>query len=160
MAKPTDDKSTPRIVNRKARHDYFILDSFEVGIVLQGSEVKSIRNGQVSLAEGFAMVNPTTHALELFDVDIAPYAKAHGPAGHEPKRVRRLLAHKREIIRIGDQVTAKGTTLVPLTMYFVRGKVKVELGIGQGKKQHDKRQSIKNREADREMQRGMTRKKL
>jgi SsrA-binding protein len=160
---PTDSKKTtasPRIVNRKARFDYHILESLEVGIVLQGSEVKSIRNGQVSLAEGYGLADPTRLELFLHDVDIAPYAKAHGLNGHEPKRVRKLLAHRREIIRLHDRCTAKGVTLVPLAMYFVRGKVKLELGLAMGKKAHDKRETLKTRDAERQMRQGMTRRTI
>jgi SsrA-binding protein len=152
--------TTPRIVNRKARHDYHVLDSLEVGIALWGSEVKSVRNGQVSLAEGYAMVDPATKEMWLHQVDIAPYDKAHGTDVHEPKRPRKLLAHKREIERLATQCAAKGTTLIPLTMYFVRGRVKIELGVGLGKKAYDKRQSLKERDAQRDIRRGMTRKTL
>jgi SsrA-binding protein len=152
--------ASPRIVNRKARHDYHILESLEVGIALQGSEVKSVRNGQVSLAEGYALADPRSLELFLYDVDIAPYDKAHGTDAHEPKRVRKLLAHRREIVRLQDRCAAKGTTLIPLTMYFVRGKVKLELGLGLGKKAHDKRQTLKTRDAERQMRQGMTRRSL
>lgn len=149
----------PRILNRKARHDYHIQSSLEVGIVLVGSEVKSIRNGQASLAEGFAMVDDKSMTLSLFEVDIAKYAQA-GPFNHEPRRVRRLLAHKREIKKLLDQSGAKGSTLVPLAMYFVRGKVKVELGLGVGKKAFDKREDLKKKDSERAMRRAMTRRTL
>jgi len=161
MAKQkSDDKLSPRILNRKATHDYFIHSKLEVGIVLQGSEVKSIRQGKVSLGEGYARVEPRDQGLYLYDVDIANYAQASGANGHEPKRVRRLLAHRREIERLLGETSSKGTTLVPLAMYFVRGKVKLEIGVGSGKRSHDKRQDIKEKEAKREMQRGMTRKTI
>jgi SsrA-binding protein len=160
LSHDAEQPNSPRIINRKARHDYHILDTLEVGIALQGSEVKSIRNGQVSLAEGYAHVEPTGLTLSLYDVDIAPYAQAQGPAGHEPKRVRRLLAHRREIARLLTQTAAKGATLIPLTLYFKRGIVKLELGVAAGKKHYDKRQDIKAREAQREMKRGMTRKRI
>ena len=158
MAKDKPANPTPRIVNRKARHDYHILDTLEVGIVLQGSEVKSVRQGQVSLAEGFARIEPASNELMLYGVNIAPYAQATGNNGHEPTRPRKLLAHKRETLRLLDKTTAKNSTLVPLEMYFVRGRVKVKIGLAQGKKAHDKRQDMKTREADREMRRAMTRK--
>jgi SsrA-binding protein len=158
MAKDRTSNPTPRIVNRKARHDYHILDTLEVGIVLQGSEVKSVRQGQVSLAEGFARVEPNTNELMLYGVNIAPYAQATGSNGHDPIRPRKLLAHKREALRLLDKTTAKSSTLIPLEMYFVRGRVKVKIGVAQGKKSHDKRQDMKTREADREMRRAMTRK--
>lgn len=151
--------ASPRIANRKATHDYHILEKIETGIVLQGSEVKSIRNGQVSLAEGFARVEPKDMGLYLYNVDIAPYAYA-GVTGHEAKRPRKLLAHKRQIHQLFQSTANKGYTLIPLAMYFVRGMVKVELGLGQGKKDYDKRRSIKDKEAQRQIQRGMTRKIL
>ncbi len=164
MAKGSKDKSKakadagggPRIVNRRARHEYHVLESLEVGIQLLGSEVKSVRAGQVSLAEGFARVEPDMQ-LYLYNVDIAPYAQA-GPQGHEPKRRRKLLAHKRQIEKLFGQTTAKGTTLVPLTMYFVRGMAKIELGVVRGKQAHDKRQALKEKDAGKEIRRAMTRK--
>ncbi len=149
----------PRIANRKAHHDYHVHETLEVGIMLMGSEVKSIRNSQVTLAEGFARVEPDG-TLVLCGVDIAPYSYAHGGDAHENKRTRRLLAHKREIRKLQTTITAKGTTLIPLAMYFVRGMVKVELGVCSGKKAFDKRQDMKKRDADREIQRGMTRRTI
>ncbi len=161
MAKSTKDKThTPRIVNRKARFQYHILESLEVGMVLLGSEVKSIRAGQVSLAEGFARVEPADMGLYLYNVDIAMYAHATGTTGHEPKRRRKLLAHKRQINKLLGETTAKGTTLVPLTMYFVRGMVKLELGVARGKRDYDKRQSIKDRDAGKQIRREMAKKVL
>lgn len=154
------DKS-PRIVNRKARHEYHILETLEVGIALAGCEVKSIRDGQVSLAEGFAKIeNDPTPQLYLYNVDIAPYSHAVGHSTLERKRRRKLLAHKRQILKLMGLTTQGGTTLIPLAMYFVRGKVKLEIGLAKGKKNVDKRQSIKSRDADREIRRGMSRKKL
>lgn len=150
----------PRIDNRKARHQYHILDKLEVGVALQGSEVKSVRQGQVSLAEGFARVEPATVELWLHGVHIAPYLQATGVNGHDPIRPRKLLAHKREIRRLMTETSAKGTTLVPLAMYFKQGRIKLEIGVAIGKKHHDKRQDVKTREADREMRRAMTRKRL
>ncbi len=156
--KPTKPKNlSPRIANRRAFHDYHISDKYEVGIVLLGSEVKSIRNGQVSLAEGFAMVEPATMEIWLHNVEISPYTHAGPENQHAPKRQRKLLAKKREIRHILDKTTAKGATLVPLAMFFVRGKVKLEIGVGTGKKSYDKRQDMKKRDADREIQRGMSR---
>ncbi|MCC7146510.1 MAG: SsrA-binding protein SmpB [Phycisphaeraceae bacterium] len=149
----------PRILNRKAHHDYHILEKIEVGIELAGSEVKSVRNGQVSLAEGFAHIEPATEELFLHNVHIGEYKQA-GPLGHVPVHPRKLLAHKREIVRLLTQTDSKGLTLIPLAMYFVRGWAKVELGLAAGKKQHDKRQDLKSREADRAIRRAMTRKTL
>lgn len=162
MAKAADQHppDSPRIVNRKARHDYHVIDSLEVGIKLAGPEVKSIRDGQVSLAEGFATVAADSLTLTLHQVHIAPYPHAKGPDAPDPDRPRRLLAHRRQIRDLIDQTSSKGRTLVPLTLYFVRGRAKIELGIVEGKKSHDKRQDIKKRDADREIRRGMTRKRL
>lgn len=157
-AKP--EKHTPRIVNRKARFDYAISDSFEVGIVLKGSEVKSIRNSHVTLAEGFARVEEKTMELILYNVNIGEYAQATGINGHEPTRPRKLLAHKREIRRLLEETHDKGTTLVPLTMYFTRGICKVEIGIGKGKRTHDKRETVKKRDSDREIRSHLTRRKI
>ena len=148
----------PRIENRKARHDYHIDTKLEVGIVLKGSEVKSIRNSEVSLGEGFARVEPKTMELWLYNVNIAPYRQAMGNNGHEPTRPRKLLAHRREIARLYAELATSKATLVPLALYFVRGKVKIEIGVGRGKQAHDKRQDIKARSADRDMRRAMTRK--
>lgn len=158
MAKKTKPANlSPRIDNRRARHDYHISDKLEVGVALLGSEVKSIRNGQVSLAEGYVAVNPKTEELELLNVDIALYPQA-GVNQHEPRRTRKLLAHKREIRSLLGKTTAKGVTIVPLAMYFVRGRVKLEIGVGTGKKQHDKRQDLKKAAADREIRKAMSRK--
>ncbi len=151
------DITTPRIVNRRARYEYHILESLEVGIVLVGSEVKSIRNGQVSLAEGYARVEPSDMGLYLYSVDIAPYAQARAD-NHDPKRRRKLLAHKRQIAKLLGATSTRGTTLIPLAMYFVRGKVKLEIGVAVGKRQYDKRQAMKKRDAGKEIRRAMTRK--
>lgn len=153
-AKPAN--KSPRIVNRKARHDYHILDTLEVGMSLKGSEVKSIRNGQVSLAEGFARVEPATMELMLYNVNIAEYTQAGPTNTHEPTRPRKLLAHRREIRKLHDETTAKGTTLIPLAMYFVRGMAKLEIGVARGKGQYDKRQDIKSREMDKEIRRHLS----
>ena len=159
MAKKPQKDMSPRIVNRRARYDYDISDTLECGIELVGTEVKSIRNGQVSLAEGFASVDPRTGQLSLVNVEIAPYPHA-GENQHEPKRPRRLLAHKRQIADLASQTYAKGVTLIPLAMYFKGGRIKLEIGVGTGKKAPDKRQDIKKRDAERDMRRAMTRKTL
>jgi len=159
MAKKQQENLSPRIVNRKARHDYQILDSMEVGIVLQGSEVKAVRHSLVTLGEGFARIEPNDMKLILHNVEIGQYTHASGGNGHEPNRPRVLLAHKRQIKKLFDETSSSGRTLVPLTMYFVRGKVKIELGIGQGKKQHDKRQDIKQRESDRDIRRALSKRR-
>ncbi len=160
MAKGKRDAAhEPRIANRRAHHDYHVHESLEVGLVLLGSEVKSIRAGQVSLGEGFARVEPATGEMFLYNVDISPYAQA-GPLGHEPKRPRKLLAHKRQIAKLLTATGAKGFTLIPLAMYFVRGKVKLEIGVCSGKRQSDKREDMKKKDADRSIRQAMTRKRL
>ncbi len=159
MAKKSAHNFAPRIVNRRARHDYHLSDELEVGIKLLGTEVKSVRLGHVSLAEGYVGIDPRSLTLQLFNVDIAHYPQA-GPVQHDPRRVRTLLAHKREINSLLGKTTAKGVTLVPLALYFKDGRAKLEIGVGVGKKQQDKRQDLKKKEADREMQRAMTRKIL
>jgi len=151
----------PRIVNRKARHDYHILESLEVGIVLRGTEVKAIRQGQCSIAEAYAMVEPRTNELWLHQMDIGPYSHAPADRQHAPKERRKLLARRQQIERLYGLTTSKGTTLIPLTLYFSeRGIVKVELGVAQGKRKGDKRESIKRKESDRDARQAMTRKKL
>lgn len=150
----------PTIENRRARHDYAILDTLETGIVLRGSEAKSVRDGKVSLAEGFVRPQANPPALLLYGVDIAEYAPG-GPAGspgqHKPKRARTLLAHKREILKLARQVDEKGMTIVPLKLYFKNGFAKLLIGVAKGKAQHDKRQSIAKRETDRDIQRALSR---
>ncbi|MEM9883515.1 MAG: SsrA-binding protein SmpB [Planctomycetota bacterium] len=154
--KPAKTNFSPRIVNRRATYDYAIGDRLEVGIRLRGTEVKSVRHGNVSLAEGYVAVDPRKMVLELHNVDIAHYPQA-GPIQHETKRVRTLLAHKREIRSLFGKTTAKGVTLVPLAMYFKSGMAKLEIGVGTGKRQADKRQDLRKKEADREIRRAMAR---
>lgn len=156
MAKRTSNKQLPRIENRKARHDYFIADTLEVGIALEGSEVKAIREGNASLAEGYVSVTAEPPGLTLHAVNIGKYGPA-GPLQHQQVRDRALLAHKREILRIARQVDQKGMTIVPLRMYFKGGLIKVEIGVARGKASHDKRRAIAERESARELQRAMSR---
>lgn len=157
MAKRKKKNTThePEIVNRKARHDYTISDTLEVGIVLEGSEVKSIREGRASIAEGYvrAEMEPKPRLL-LHSTTVQEYAPAAG--GHNPKRVRTLLAHKRQIRKLYAQTQTKGVTIVPLKMYFKDGMVKVQIGLGVGKAKHDKRQDIRERESDRALRRAMS----
>jgi SsrA-binding protein len=141
----------PRINNRKALHDYFITHKLECGIVLLGSEVKSLRWGRCQMAEAYARVE--RGQLILYGCHIDPYEKA--AIGHEPLREKKLLAHKREIKKLADETEQRGVTLVPLAIYFKDGKAKVELGVGRGKQAHDKRDSIKKKEQDRELRRAM-----
>lgn len=194
------DAANDRVIeNRKARFDYTILDTLETGMVLKGSEIKSIRDGKVSLAEGYVRVeylpppSPSAArsgrgsatgstrasvlarsqgkaaaarrtrsdgpALWLHSVNIAEYAPA-GPSGsvgqHAPTRTRKLLAHKREIIKLAREVQQKGVTLVPLKIYFKAGKAKLLVGLAKGKTNVDKRQSIAKRQVDRDIARAMT----
>ena len=162
---PKDENHSPRIVNRKARHDYHIVESFEVGIALRGSEVKSIRQGRASIAEGFARVEPKTMELWLYDVDISAYDHASSAPGSgipESKRPRKLLAHRKQIERLyGLTSGGGGTTLVPLTLYFNdRGIAKIELAVAEGKSKGDKRAGMKKQEANRAIRTAMTRKRI
>lgn len=137
--------------NRKARFEYFIKDTLEAGIMLQGSEVKSARLGQVSLVEGF--VSESDGELFLLQANIAKYPYAN-QFNHEPTRPRKLLLKKREITKLLAAIQKKRTTVVPISMYFNnKGKIKLELGLAQGKKQVDKRQTIKERDWNRQKQR-------
>lgn len=136
--------------NRKARHDYFLLDSFEAGIVLQGSEIKSIRAGQISLAEAYVQIDG--REAWLVDAHIAPYEQAN-QFNHEPRRPRRLLLHSQEIRRLWNQVRQKGVTIVPTRVYLKEGRAKVEIAIAKGKKLYDKRETIAKRDMEREIER-------
>ena len=141
--------------NKKARHEYHILDTYEAGLVLTGSEVKSCRAGKVSLGEGYVRIED--EEAWLIKVNIAEYSHG-GYANHIPLRRRKLLLHRREIDRMRARIEQKGYTVVPLRIYFSdRGIVKVELGIGRGKKLHDKRQTLRKREMDRDARRAMRR---
>jgi SsrA-binding protein len=147
-------KSEVRVIstNRKARHDYSIEDSIEAGIVLIGSEIKSIRAGQVNLRDGYAAIED--REVWLYNVHIAPYDPA-SRYGHEPRRKRKLLLHKREIARLERRVQEKGYTLVPLRLYLRGNLAKVELALARGKRQYDKRAAIAEREARRRAERAI-----
>ncbi|HVV21943.1 MAG TPA: SsrA-binding protein SmpB [Pseudonocardiaceae bacterium] len=136
--------------NRKARHDYTILDTYEAGVVLVGTEVKSLRLGRASLADAFATVDDGE--VWLRGLHIPEYDRGTW-TNHEPRRTRKLLLHKSEILRLIGKTKETGLSLVPLSMYFKDGKVKVEIGLGRGKKAYDKRQAIAKRDADREISR-------
>ena len=136
--------------NKKARHDYSIEDTFECGLVLLGTEVKSLRLGRASLIDGFAMVEEGE--LWLSGVHIPEYTQGTW-TNHAPRRIRKLLVHKSELIKLTAKLKGSGNTLVPLSLYFKDGKAKVEIAIARGKKAHDKREAIKTREADREVAR-------
>jgi len=144
----------PRIVNRRARHDYLVLDTVEAGLQLSGCEVKSLRRGQASLAESFARIEDGE--VFLYGMYIAPYEEGsyNNPP---PRRPRKLLLHRREIARLVGKVKGAGCTLVPLRLYFKRGYAKVLLALVRGKRQYDKREAIKKREAEREMRRATKR---
>lgn len=141
--------------NRQARFLYEILQTYEAGIELQGTEVKSIRAGNVNLRDGFALLRDGE--VWLMNVHISPYDKSSLFFNHEPRRTRRLLMHNWEIRKLIGQVEQKGLTLVPLKMYFKGSWVKITLGLGKGKKLHDKRETLKRRQDDRDMSRAMKR---
>jgi len=134
--------------NRKARHDYTILDTYEAGVVLVGTEVKSLRLGRASLVDSFATVDDGE--VWLRGLHIPEYDRGTW-TNHEPRRTRKLLLHKSEILRLIGKTKESGLSLVPLAMYFKDGKVKVELGLGKGKKAYDKRQALAKRDAEREI---------
>lgn len=137
-------------VNRKARHDYFIEDTYECGIELVGTEVKSIRAGQLNLKDSYAQVK--NGELLLHGMHISPYE--HGNIfNHDPFRTRRLLAHKREIQKLASLTQTSGYSLIPLQAYFKNGKVKIEIAVAKGKKLYDKRASIAERDAERDIER-------
>lgn len=148
------EKSDIKVVasNRRARHDYQILDQVEAGLVLEGSEVKSLREGQAQLKDSFAHIRDGE--AFLLGVYIAPYTFSRG-GGHEPERTRKLLLKRREIDRLAARVAEQGLTLVPLDIHFRDGKVKVELGLARGKNTIDKRDSLKERDQKREMERAL-----
>ena len=134
--------------NRRAFHDYEVLERFEAGVVLVGPEVKSLRDGKGSLAEAYAAF--TRGELFLVDMHIPEYPHK-GYAPHEPRRPRKLLLHRRELSKLEVSVTRKGLTLVPLQLYFVRGRAKVEIALARGRKHHDKREALRQKEARREV---------
>ena len=141
--------------NRKARHDYFVLETFECGIVLTGTEIKSVRDGKVNLKEGYALIRGGE--LWLVGVHISPYEKG-SYYNHEPLRDRKLLMKRNEILRLFAKVREKGLTLVPLSVYLKEGKrAKVELALVKGKLLHDKRDSLAERDAKRDMERAVRR---
>ena len=133
--------------NRKAFHDYHILETFEAGMVLVGTEVKAIREGNVNLRDSFGRVEDGE--VWVYNVHISPYSH-RGYSDHEPTRRRKLLLHRQEIRKLIGKTVERGMTLVPTRMYFKEGRVKMSIGLAKGKKAHDKRETIKRREADRE----------
>ncbi|AOH43385.1 SsrA-binding protein [Anaerolineaceae bacterium oral taxon 439] len=137
--------------NRKARFEYFILETYEAGLALQGTEIKSIRAGQVSISEAYVQIKNGREAW-LINCHVSPYDPA-SRFNHQPLRERRLLLNKKEIRELWDQVRMKGLTIVPLRIYFSRGYAKIEIGVARGKKNYDKRQEIAKRDFERESSR-------
>ncbi|HET9658229.1 MAG TPA: SsrA-binding protein SmpB [Kineosporiaceae bacterium] len=143
--------------NRKARHDYHILETVEAGLVLVGTEVKSLRAGRASLVDGFASIN--AGELWLEGVHIPEYSQGTW-TNHEPRRKRKMLLHRSEIAHLADAVRERGFTLVPLSLYFSDGRAKVELAVARGKKDYDKRQALRERQDKREAARAMAHREL
>ena len=146
-----DESIKPIATNRKAFHEYAFVDKIEAGVVLSGTEVKSLRTNGCSLGDGFVRLRGGE--AWLVNVRIPPYERGTFFSQHEPDRDRKLLLHAKEIARLAGTLQEKGLTLIPLRAYFKRGIVKVELGLGRGKKTHDKREAIKEREVRREIER-------
>ena len=138
--------------NKRARHDYEILDSWEAGIVLTGTEVKSLREGRANIGDAYGIVRDGE--VYLINMHVSPYERG-GYANHEPDRTRKLLLHKKEIRRLIGAVEREGLTLIPLELYFREGKAKVRLALGKGKTLHDKRETERRRDAEREMARAI-----
>ncbi len=141
-------------VNRKARHDYEILDTVEAGLVLQGTEIKAIREGHVNLSDAYA--KPENGELWLVNAHIAQYS-AGNVANHEPTRPRKLLLHRDQIVRMSRQVSERGLTIIPLRLYLRRHVAKVELGLAKGRRQHDKRRALIEKYREREAREALTR---
>ncbi|MDZ7675351.1 MAG: SsrA-binding protein SmpB [Acidimicrobiales bacterium] len=137
--------------NRRAKRDYELTETVEAGIVLQGSEVKSMREAQVQITDGFVRFDGDEAWLQ--GIHIAPYAQAQEHTGHDPDRLRKLLLHRRELDRLRALMDQERVSIVPLRLYFRDGKVKVELGVGKGRQKHDKRQAVAERDAKREVDR-------
>ena len=150
--KKDDPNSRTVCKNRKARHQYDILDELECGIALRGSEVKSIRNGKISIDEAYARLRDGE--LWLVNCDISPYPQAT-VMNHEPRRPRKLLLHKRELAKFAESADQQGLTLVPLSIYFTRGIVKVKIAVARGRKLHDKREKLKKATAQKDIRQAM-----
>lgn len=156
MPGPVNKVSAQRlkIINKKARRDYFIVEALEAGIELAGTEVKSVREGQIDLSAGFADIEGAE--VMLRDVHIKPYAYGH-QMNHEPRRARRLLLHRREIRRLAGELDQKGMTLIPLSVYLnARGLIKVELGLCRGRRSFDKRDDLRRKADEREATRAVS----
>ncbi len=146
--------STAVATNRKARHDYDILETIEAGVALQGSEIKSVRSGQINIKEGYVLIE--RNQAWLINVHISPYEMA-SRMNHDPLRKKRLLLHKKEIRKLQENQQLKGLAVIPLRVYLKGGFAKIELGVGRGLKHYDKRQKIAKRDAEREMQKMLKR---
>ncbi len=155
VAAKNNKEADKAATNRKAFHDYFVVDRIEAGIELLGTEVKSVREGNVTLTGGFASISESGKAV-LHGVHIAPY-ECGNQFNHEPTRPRTLLLHRKEIDRLRGQVSQKGYTLVPLKMYFHKRWAKVEIGLCKGKQDEDKRESLRRKDADKEARRAIAR---
>ena len=150
MAEPTEPKVESVAKNRQARHEYQVLDTWEAGIVLAGTEVKSMREGKVNITDAYGIVRDGE--VYILNMNIPPYSRG-GYVNHEPTRLRKLLLHQREIRRLIGGVERQGLTLVPLEVYFKNGRAKVRLALAKGKKLHDKREDSKKKDAERDMAR-------
>lgn len=139
--------------NRKAYHDYFIDEKYEAGVVLSGTEIKSVREGRVNLRDSFIRLDKGE--AWLWNTHISPYGHAGAFFNHNPTQARKILLHKNEILKLAQKTQAKGLTIVPLRMYLKRGKAKVEIGIARGKKLYDKRDALAERDANREIDRAI-----
>ena len=149
MAKQQKEEEAKVIAtNRKAYHDYFIVETFEFGVVLRGTEVKALREGKANLQDSYASLEQGE--LWMYNLHISPFEKGN-MFNHDPKRIRKLLAHKSEIRKLTGKVKEKGFTLVPLKLYFAGRHVKVEVGLAKGKHAYDKRETLKRKESEREM---------
>ena len=154
---PTNASEGEKLVtsNRKALHDYFIEDTYEAGVALTGTEIKSVRRGKVNLRDAYARIE--RREVWLHNAHISPYEESGVHFNHDPIRPRKLLLHRQEIDRLTARVQERGMALVPLSMYFKDGRAKVEIGLGRGKRAYDKRQALARREADRETSRALGR---
>ena len=152
MAKQKEAGEHNICVNRQARHNYFIDDVYEAGLVLVGSEVKSLRDGKANLKDSYARIQKGE--AFLINAHVSPYAGAN-QFNHEPTRTRKLLLHQREIERLTGKTKEKGLTLIPLRLYFKNGRAKVELGLARGKKLYDKRETLRRKMAEREVERSI-----
>ncbi|MBM4016875.1 MAG: SsrA-binding protein SmpB [Planctomycetes bacterium] len=153
---PAVAEKTPRIRNKKARHNFAILETIEAGLVLEGSEVKALREGKANIDDAFARLRGAE--VWLYNMHIGPYSQA-GQFGHDTRRARKLLLRRREINRFLARAVEKGHTLVPLAVYFKRGWAKVELGVARGKREFDKREDLKRRQAQRDIDRELARRR-